>query len=447
MKKALIMALIIFLVSCCGCSRDDQDIAIPNDEITAVNEILKSKTYYYNESDIRKFPYPYKSMLSITSDIDDATVSEFETYHRFLNTKEETTNGTGLGLDVGDSFWVYMGAKKKIDGKIVTQDYVMTLFSGIDFTKPKDDTKIKKYFDCGWIDSIHSFGDFSRYTSQNKEIPTRELASEAWSALKKYDIQPLIWICHGDDANIDNFGGYTPKRVTKYQQGDDPKSFAYHTDITIANGVKYVWNGLESDQFGRDNPLFQITLRDGQKIWGFKRFTNLYSPNDFIWLWSPSNIDKQITKKNLEDIVTKGQYSIIATHFGTYKDYFPFDQNGIKALRMLAEYNHSGKVLVARTSRLLNYCIAQNYIKYFVIDYEGKTYIDCKSIDDPIFGSSPVTLNKVRGINFHVKDPATTIILIRGVPVPQEEIIYGQEGDEKIIGIKWYNPDYTDYSN
>ena len=41
-------------------------------------------------------------MLAFSSDVDDTTLEEFKTYHKFLNTKEETPYGQGLGRDIGD---------------------------------------------------------------------------------------------------------------------------------------------------------------------------------------------------------------------------------------------------------------------------------------------------------------------------------------------------------
>ena len=55
--------------------------------------------------EIRKFPYPYKCALSISSDIDNASSSEFFVqFMDFLNSEKQTIYGPGLGLEVGNSF-------------------------------------------------------------------------------------------------------------------------------------------------------------------------------------------------------------------------------------------------------------------------------------------------------------------------------------------------------
>ena len=214
------------------------------DEVKKADEILKNQPYVHFAGDIRKFPYPYKAMLSITSDIDDTTLSEFETYHRFLNTEQNTRFGRGLGLDVGDSFWVYMGSNLTTNGQINRQGQVMTWFSGVDAKKEKDAQKIKHYFDCGWIDSIHTFGDFSHYGSIACQVPTRAMAAAAWDALKAAKVTPKIWIDHGDASNIQNFGGYHVFQTARFQQGDLPGAKCYHTDHHDHDKTEYVMFGM-----------------------------------------------------------------------------------------------------------------------------------------------------------------------------------------------------------
>src|SRR5690349_20240139 len=46
---------------------------------------------------LRAFPWPYRAMLAICSDIDDESPRHFAALHRFLNTREMTPLGRGLG--------------------------------------------------------------------------------------------------------------------------------------------------------------------------------------------------------------------------------------------------------------------------------------------------------------------------------------------------------------
>jgi hypothetical protein len=56
----------------------------------------------------RRFPYPYKATLAICSDVDGMAAARFKRIHRFLNTRTKNIPhyGDGLGLDIGDSFFL-----------------------------------------------------------------------------------------------------------------------------------------------------------------------------------------------------------------------------------------------------------------------------------------------------------------------------------------------------
>ncbi|GAX88935.1 hypothetical protein [Effusibacillus lacus] len=402
--------------------------------------------------DLRKFPYPYGAMFAFASDIDDTTPREFAIYHRFLNTREMTPAGPGLGLDVGDTMWVYMGndSRHKVDVNGETVDAVITLNKLTDpnaFNKPE---LLKHYFDAGWIDGMHTFGDFSR---KNREdvVFSRELAIAAWENLNKVGIRPHYWINHGNEGNRQNFGAHNPLNFLRYQAGDDPKSPYYHTDLTIKNGVRFVWNSVGEDKFGQDNPIFPIQLRDGQKIWGFHRYTHEVIKGQIEWAWSPDDgdIGKYLTKERLDQLVAKNQYCIYAQHFGGSNTPFPFYwYSDVEALRRLADYHYKGKILVARTSRLLNYSVAQQFVEYKMTKKNGKTIIHVKSIQDPLFGRQEITIDQVRGLTFYVDDPSKAVIVMNRKPVPKKEIQVNPQDEtgRPSIGIKWFEPDTKDYS-
>ncbi|BCJ86796.1 hypothetical protein skT53_17810 [Effusibacillus dendaii] len=401
--------------------------------------------------DIRKFPYPYRAMFAFASDIDETTPREFAVYHRFLNTKEMTPAGPGLGLDVGDTFWVYMAddMNLKVDMNGEGLDSVMTVFKLTDPNTLKNGNLIKHYADAGWIDGIHSFGDFSR-KNPSHTLFTRGLAQAAWDVMNRLGIHPSYWINHGNEANRQNFGGYNPITFLKYQAGDDPKSPYYHTDLTVKNGIRFVWNSLGESQFGQDSPIFPITLRDGQKIWGFHRYTYDIIKGQIKWMWSADgDLYQALTKERLDQLMAKQQYCIYAEHFGGTKTpftfYYPAD---VGALRMLADYHHNGKILVARTSRLLNYSVAQQFVQYKMKKKNGKMVIFLKSIQDPIFGNQEITIDKVRGLTFYVEDPKNTIVFVNKERVPADDLQLNppDETGRASIGIKWFPADTTDYT-
>lgn len=414
----------------------------------SVKALLDKDTTNQNHI-LRKFPYPYQAMLAISSDIDDTTPEEFVAYHRFLNTKEQTPVGQGLGLDISDSMWMYMGNNQegKTDSEGHGLDHVMTYFVGTNPKQLHNANQIRYYFKAGWIDSIHTFGDFSRKNT-NDVVFSRSLAEEAWKAMNESGIKPKVWINHGNEANKQNFGAYNPLLFSRYQAGDDPKSPYYHTDLTIKNGIKFVWNSTGQTTFGYDNPLFPIQLRDGQKVWGFNRYTHDKVNKVLDWTWNPRSLHRQITKERIEKLLQANQYSIVAQHFGGYNWGFPLSDADIAELRMVVTYEDQGKLLVARTSRLLTYALTQQYVHYAVVKENGKTWINIINIQDPIFGTQKPNLEDVRGLTFYTDDPEQTYILLDQVPVKSMFIQRNPPDStgKKSISVKWFDPDYTDYS-
>lgn len=416
---------------------------IPEAILNSSNEISDSQN-----KDLRKFPYPYSAMLAICSDIDDATLEEFKNYHRFLNTKEQTANGEGIGLDISDSMWLYMAdnAGYKVDKYGNGVDNIMTFFKGIDKSSRHNSDEIINFTKCGWIDSLHSFGDFSTKNERNSSF-NRALAVAGWETLKTINFKPVVWINHGNKSNKQNFGAYGTSNFMNYQQGDNPNSSYYHTDLTIPNGIKYVWNSISDYNFGHDYPLYEISLRDGKKVWGFYRYTNNMVNGRIEWTWVPKHLHKQLTQVNLDSIVSNKQYSIVGQHFGVDAEDLFHDEN-IKSLRLLKQYEVDGKILVARTSRLLDYANVHKYIMYNKVNDNGKTYINITNINDPIFGKHVPTLDNIRGITFYCDDPQNTVLLLNKTKVSSEELKINpkDETGKYSISVKWFAPDYTDYN-
>lgn len=397
---------------------------------------------------VRKFPYPYQSMLAISSDIDLTSLAEFEDYHRFLNTKEKTPYGQGLGLDIADSAWMYVADNysDKLDHEGHPAAYSMSYFQGVDPKVTKDAAKIIHYYKAGWIDSLHTFGDFSR--NDKKSLFTRELADLAWKEMRTSGFMPKVWINHGTETNVQNFGAYNAKGFSYYQAGDDPKSPYYHTDLTLGNGIKFVWNSVGMSQFSYDDPLFPIKLRDGKQVWGFYRYAYDVAAGKRIWTWEVHELPRQLNKAHLEELVQGGKYAVVAQHLGKGYGALAFTANDVQALQLLKSYQDDRKILVARTERLLNYARVNHYIRYSILKSESKFYINLTKIEDPVLGESTPILEDVRGLTFYVNNPEQYSILINSVPISDEDIQRNaaDKTGKQSIGVKWFEPDYTDYT-
>lgn len=416
--------------------------AIPQDVLN-----FKGKASDSQNNNLRKFPYPYSAMLSLCSDIDDTTLEDFKMYHQFLNTKGKTPYGEGLGLDVGDSMWLYMADNyRKTTKQGHGSDAVMTYYKGIDISKKNNADEITNFIKCGWIDSIHTFGDFSTINEKGTFF-TRELAINGWKTLKDIGFSPKVWINHGDRSNKQNFGAAATSSFMSYQQGDNPKSIYYHTDITIANGIKYIWDSRNSNIFGQDYPLFEISLRDGKKVWGFSRYTNNILKGKIDWIWTPRDLHRQLTKNNLDSIVKNKQYSIVAQHFGVSAGDL-FKAENIQALKLLKQFQDDKKILVAKTTRLLDYADAHKYIIYNDVVENGTAYINITGINDPLFGKTIPELDDLRGLTFYTDDAENTVLLLNGNRISKDEIEINpaDETGRASVSIKWFLPDYTDYT-
>lgn len=388
---------------------------------------------------LRKFPYPYKAMLCIISDCDSTTIQTFARVHRYLNSFEDTPYGKGLGLDISDSFFVYNGSN------LDTAENLMSYCAGVDPDSTKDADLIKHYYDCGWIDSIHAFGDFSNSAGS---MFSRTLAERAWELLDQAGITPTVWIDHGTYTNVQNFGAYNPNNASSYQMGDNPVSPYYHTDLSLNGRIKYVWYSRHSDAFGQDYPLSIRQLRDGKSVWSFQRYTSEMLGSEIDWNWRPNRIHDQITPERLDVLEEQGQYALIANHLTVFQEDEQFGPEDLQALELLASrYYDTQTILVARTSRVLDYALAQRYISFKLVELDGATAIQLLNINDPVGGEYAPTLDELRGLTFYVADPVRTAVYL-GTERLNAELTRNpaDESGRASVSIAWFAPDTKDYS-
>ncbi|WP_188882834.1 hypothetical protein [Alicyclobacillus cellulosilyticus] len=398
---------------------------------------------------LRKFPYPYQAMLAISSDADHETLRKFNLIHQFLNTTKMTPMGRGLGLDVADSFFMYNASNLPgaidYDGTPIHGE--LSYFRGTS-GEVLDGRIIDRYIHCGWMDTMHTYGDFSM-RDPRQTMFRRTLAAQALATLRAHHDFVTVWTDHGNPSNVDNFGSYGVRRFFRYQQGANPNSPYYHTDLLIPYGVRFVWSDQQSDVFGHDSMLYPIRLPDGRRVWGFWRYTILgYTRHHRSeWVWSVDHLSQQLSLANLRSIERRHQYAILAQHLCADNEVRPLPENGISALRMLAHEYRSGRILVARTSRLLTYNLVQRCLRYYVTQENGLAVIHVTEVADPVFGTRPATLADLRGVTFYTTDPARTQIRIWNVPLADSLLARNpSDGYAPSIMVKWYPEDHRDYS-
>lgn len=396
---------------------------------------------------VKRAPYPYKSMLAICSDIDGSTLEEFESYHRYMNTLEDDTKwGKGLGLDVSDSFWMYtMNNNDAIhDSNGGSHENVMTYFKSTN-NDIKNADKILHYFKSGWIDSMHTYGDFSQ-VDENKPVFERKYAEAANAEMVRTNLLPTVWMNHGNAANTQSFRDTANKKDSNaYQQGSLPGSKSYHADLTVPNGVKFIWFSEPDNRFNMVSPLYPVTLDDNQKVWGFQRYTGKYGVKGFEYNWSVYQMDDQLSVKNLDKLVKNKEIAIVAQHLGGSNGSYILPKASLDGLKLLAEYYNRKDVLVGRTSRVLEFVRIRDSLNYTYTSDNAKETIVINSIDDPVLGTSVPSQESLKGISFKVKNPQNTEVYIGSQKVDENLLLRSSE-DEETVCFKWYEADTRDYT-
>lgn len=367
---------------------------------------------------IRKYPFPYIAAVAICSDIDETkTLKRFWQIQEFCNTTKTIKGKRGVGLNIGNSFFMY----DKGD------------FS---YFNSKENAKgIIKAIKCSYIDSLHTYGN---------DCNKRKHAEEALNELFNKGIKIQVWINH-QKAPV-NIGKNLVSNL-----GDVKGTQYYHTDITIKYGFRFFWLGnitrimgqtgklklkniiaifdikcpvrsfvclikecvkillgkigIKKYKFFRSNELIDITsLRDGNKVYEFKRFCN-YPFNDNLY-GSSHSLAYLISKKNLKILKENRGSSIIYTHLGKN-----FDENTIlpsatiSALRNLKKMNEKEEIFVTTTETMLNYFLLRKSLRYSTKFFNNnllKIYID--RVDDEIIGTYFPKRRDLKGISFVIPE-------------------------------------------
>ena len=417
--------------------------------IYLINIYNVNRSYYeaYNAKGkvaLRRFPYPYKAAMTICSDIDGTTTKEeFLEIQKFLNTKEETSMGDGVGLEIGNSFMMY-----------APPTCAFSYFSG----NPGNAQIVKKFIKTGYIDFMHSYGEKADFT--------RKDAIQAIKELNKNRCEVDVWVDHA--ITVDNLGD-----DDTFGLGDHPDSTAYHSDITLAYGIKFVWLGRITTVIGQSAPVTLKTfssiydslypidslknmgkefaknilavfgnrkyamhksydlmriakLNDGQKVYEFLRFDNHWK--GVARGATSKRLAYVISQRTLERLKEAGGYMIIYTHLGKNSDCSQvIAEETQTALRDLASEYQRGNIYVTTTSRLLNYYLNHKYLNWSYETKGDEIIITISGVEDPVFGSFVPTTEDLQGITFYVPDKEKIRIYIN---------------DKEITNIQRNPPDY-----
>jgi hypothetical protein len=388
---------------------------------------------------LRRFPYPYKAMLAICSDLDETRDRcVYWEIMRFLNTKEETSMGPGVGLEVANSIYFDMPPGQ------------FAYWNTDDAGKEMIRTLIRS----GHIDCLHSYGDLAI---------KREHAARTLDELTRHDCMLEVWVDHGTAPT--NFGSDIMQG-----HGDELGHETYHADLTTDYGIKYIWRGRVTSITGQDRPasydgifnwrhpvkscrtLFKeatkqklarrgnpkyamhgpnetlrpTILRDGSLVYEFMRCNPYWG--GVSCCEQGRSIGEVLTGDVLSRLIKRGGTCILYTHLGKVDNpNIPFDDTAVRAFYHLAEMFRSRKILVTTTRRLLGYRRAVREITFNTMNDERGLYIDINTCS----GASSIgelSNTDLCGLTFYVRDPNMTHVTIN---------------EKELTDLQQNEPDYT----
>ena len=366
--------------------------------------------------------------MAICSDLDETPDRcVYWEIMRFLNTTEETSMGPGVGLEVGNSIYFDMPPEQFA--------YWNTDEAGREM--------IRMLIQTGYIDCLHSYGDLAT---------TRKHAAQALDELTRHDCKLEVWVDHG--TAVTNFG---PDIMQGH--GDEIDHEAYHADLTIGYGIKYVWCGRVTSITGQDIPgnlngifkwrhpvasgrtllkevakrklarkgnhkyamhgpnetLCPTVLRDKSQVYEFMR-CNPY------WGGVSScdqgrHIGEVQTDGMVDRLIRRGGTCVLYTHLGKIDNPgIPFDQTAVEAFRRLAEAFRSGRILVTTTRRLLGYRRAVREI-CFESSWDSKgLHIEFGTKSSKSLTGELSSMD-LCGLTFYVPTPEKTRITVDGCEI------------------------------
>ncbi len=356
-------------------------------------------------------------MLALCSDLDETPhEGVYLEIARFLNTTEPTAMGLGVGLEVGNSIYFDMPPGQ------------FSYWGADDAARER----IRTMIGTGHVDAIHSWGDLATRRADAE----RNLAE-----LQRYGCRLEVWIDHSKAPS--NFGPDIMRG-----SGDLRGAPAYHADLTLAYGIRYVWRGRTTGLTAQDAPVgpgsfvpmltrrrpfvsarsaFKeavkvalgraghprwtlyganrvcrpCRLRDGQPAWEFLRTNPSWGgpgASD-----TAAGLADVLTPRMLDRLIAREGAAILYTHLGKVRDpQRPFAAGTERALRHLARLRDDGKIFVTTTRRLLRYLTVRDHIRYRAVLEGGSVVISLECIDDPVSGPRPAADGDLEGLTFGV---------------------------------------------
>lgn len=364
--------------------------------------------------------------MAICSDLDETPDARvYLDTIRFLNGTDTTSMGRGLGLEVGNTIYFDMppGQFSYWNAGEREREQVRTLIRS------------------GHVDCLHSFGDLAT---------ERGHAERALEELERNGCRLHVWVDHGRAPT--NFGA-----DIMMGEGDLPGARAYHADLTLAHGIRYVWRGRVTSIVGQGIPrniggMFRAghplsssrTLgKELVKGWSGALFGGKYAMHsvnsvvrevvlrdggasaEFLrcnphWRGvsrgeTAEGISEVLTPGFLELLEMRGGVCVLYTHLGKIGGgKAPFGTEAIRGLRNLAGRVAERRILLTTTRRLLDYVHARDVLRFNAIRTGGELRIN---LDGGETNGKRGGGAAMSGLTFYVPDPAGTRVFSGAVEV------------------------------
>lgn len=396
-------------------------------------------------AEFRRIPYPYRAMIAICSDLDETPDRHvYGGIMRYLNTTADTPMGPGVGLEVGNTLYFDMPPDQFA--------YWNTDDAGREM--------LRDLMRSGHVDCLHSFGDLAT---------TRAHAARALDELAANGCALKVWVDHA--TAITNFGADIMRG-----QGDVPGAAAYHADLTLASGVRYLWRGRVTSVIGQgvrrsltrtcrvDHPVGSLTtltkeaakgalgrfgsrkyrmhaanevlqpvqLRDGRSAFEFLRA----NPH-----WGGVNVGETaaglsevLTDGFLQRLCDSGGFCVLYTHLGKVSDRCePIPPASRRALRALSHASGDGRIMVTTTRRLLDYCDAARTATVSRHATPETDYINIST--RPGDGGSHAAA--LQGLTVYVTNGRDTRLFVDGVERPDIQRNAADDTGRASVTIPW----------
>ncbi len=298
--------------------------------------------------------------LALSIDADGCTVDRLRRVLGYWAGRDETEFGSGLGLPVATSMFAF----NRNPAAPPQSSYL-----------DGDRDGLLDAYRRGWIDTLHSVGDFA-----TDRPCTRELAKRAFDALSADGVRLRVWTNHGGPENVQNLrkaGGF----------GDVPGSSCYLADLAADYGIRYWWLSELTPVIGQDREasaaeyyadvrgwkrwaslalggavaraigvepyagnrlLEERGIRDGRRVLAFRRYGRWRE--DTI-----AQLPRILTPSLLDRLQEVGGRMIVYLHIGPSAGETPEQlRSGLKTLDEVAARVKSGALRVLRTVDLLD---------------------------------------------------------------------------------------------